>query len=680
MSGHTSPRSPTSLGRTDSRSSIENRISTSPSSTDIPTLGQTTLRDPDSGSPPPLNAENDNQGADPRVEAPRILARRDVAALIINKMIGTGIFTGPYTVLVNTRSKRVAMALWVLGLAYTILSMIMYLEYARKLPFTGGELVYLDDVFSGQRLWAYTLYAFYFVFVYTTCTNAMQFANQTMLASNGKGTVGKDDNMDMRLVRFLAITATTAICLLLYLSESKSRWLNRATAAAKLLLLVVIVGFGGAYINKHGAHTNDWGYSPVDGSPPTYHADWVVAFITVLFSFHGWENATLVTGEIPSFSVLRSGFILGVSSVGILYLVVACLFCVAFPEQKTPKNYAAAYFSVSTKDSAGEFSDTAGVATAILIAISAIGSMISVAYTSVRVKQCIGWAGILPWSWFWRRSGPLRPKFSWHDVNENEQAVEYLLDQDPLTNRGTPEGGIVLHWIVTVVYICLTATQDKLQDAINFSGNLVVYGHFLIEGLVAVGFIWLDPVPVHTRLIGYPARNWLPADQRHPPPWMRQLRDRNVSSFQKLKHGILQTILGLVVLLFSFAVVIFDLFRRQGQIALGVTGGILVLASVYWAIFVQSDAIYEFLGFKLRKDVHGEDDHSDPSRRCHWCFDGSRHRHPHDSYEFFNEVEVCSTSRRTRFLHLIFGSGSHEEAFRRHLDSEQRRNGTPLQE
>lgn len=159
---------------------------------------------------------------------------------------------------------------------------------------------------------------------------------------------------------------------------------------------------------------------------------------------------------------------------------------------------------------------------------------------------------------------------------------------------------------------------------------------------------------------------------------MRQLRDENFSSFQKLKHEILQTILGLVVLLFSFAVVIFYLFRRQGQIDFGVTGGILVLASVYWAIFAQSDAIYGFLGFKLRKNVHGEDDHSDPSRRCHWCFDGSRHRHPHDSYIFFNEVEVCSTRRRTRFLYFIFGSGSHEEAFRRHLESEQRRNGTPF--
>lgn len=131
----------------------------------------------------------------------------------------------------------------------------------------------------------------------------MQFANQTMLASNGKGTVDNNDNMDTRLVRFLAITVTTAICLLLYLSEAKSRWLNRATAAAKLVLLVVIVCFGGAYINKHGAHTNDWGRRSDNESTPTNHADWVVAFITVLYSFHGWENATLVC-FVPSASQL----------------------------------------------------------------------------------------------------------------------------------------------------------------------------------------------------------------------------------------------------------------------------------------------------------------------------------------------------------------------------------------
>lgn len=58
---------------------------------------------------------------DPRVEAPRTLTERDVAALIINKMIGTGVFTGPYLVLSYTQNKAVAMTLWAVGFLYTLL-------------------------------------------------------------------------------------------------------------------------------------------------------------------------------------------------------------------------------------------------------------------------------------------------------------------------------------------------------------------------------------------------------------------------------------------------------------------------------------------------------------------------------------------------------------------------------
>lgn len=63
----------------------------------------------------------DASSADPRVDAPRTLTQSDVAALIINKMIGTGVFTGPYTVLMSTRSKSVSMGLWAVGFVYTIL-------------------------------------------------------------------------------------------------------------------------------------------------------------------------------------------------------------------------------------------------------------------------------------------------------------------------------------------------------------------------------------------------------------------------------------------------------------------------------------------------------------------------------------------------------------------------------
>jgi len=50
-----------------------------------------------------------------------ILDRWDVAALIINKVVGTGIFTGPPMVLLYTQNKVEAMLLWILGLMYTYL-------------------------------------------------------------------------------------------------------------------------------------------------------------------------------------------------------------------------------------------------------------------------------------------------------------------------------------------------------------------------------------------------------------------------------------------------------------------------------------------------------------------------------------------------------------------------------
>jgi hypothetical protein len=92
---------------------------------------------------------------------PRPLNWKDVAALIMNKMIGTGIYTNPPMVLLLTRSKGEALGLWFAGFVYTLiryvslssqrqlteyklLSMVIYLEYARRLPHTGGELIFVS--------------------------------------------------------------------------------------------------------------------------------------------------------------------------------------------------------------------------------------------------------------------------------------------------------------------------------------------------------------------------------------------------------------------------------------------------------------------------------------------------------------------------------------------------------
>lgn len=61
----------------------------------------------------------------PRAPLPaRPLTRWDVASLIINKMVGTGIFTAPPTVLLMARSPGLAFALWILGFLYTIIRFV----------------------------------------------------------------------------------------------------------------------------------------------------------------------------------------------------------------------------------------------------------------------------------------------------------------------------------------------------------------------------------------------------------------------------------------------------------------------------------------------------------------------------------------------------------------------------
>lgn len=73
---------------------------------------------------PALDDDNASVVAAPviiRKETRRDLHALDVACLIINKMVGTGIFAGPFSVLQATNNKRIAIVLWIIGFVYTLL-------------------------------------------------------------------------------------------------------------------------------------------------------------------------------------------------------------------------------------------------------------------------------------------------------------------------------------------------------------------------------------------------------------------------------------------------------------------------------------------------------------------------------------------------------------------------------
>lgn len=125
----------------------------------------------------------------------------------------------------------------------------------------------------------------------------MYFAAQILLAASAKTRL-QDIDLDERVLRFLAVVITTVVCLVLYLSSAKSRILNRLTAAAKVSLLFIICVFGCYYLSRKGhmfSCRENWNLPTRNGE-----SSWQTAIITILFSFHGWENATLVCVASPS--------------------------------------------------------------------------------------------------------------------------------------------------------------------------------------------------------------------------------------------------------------------------------------------------------------------------------------------------------------------------------------------
>lgn len=84
----------------------------------------------------------------------RPLGTWDVAALIMNKMIGAGFFTTPGIVLSLTGSKWITIILWILGGIYSLISFSIYLEYGLTFKFNGGDLIYVSS--TSDHLFQFT--------------------------------------------------------------------------------------------------------------------------------------------------------------------------------------------------------------------------------------------------------------------------------------------------------------------------------------------------------------------------------------------------------------------------------------------------------------------------------------------------------------------------------------------
>ncbi|KAI9685318.1 MAG: hypothetical protein M1822_004691 [Bathelium mastoideum] len=241
----------------------------------------------------------------------------DVGALIFNKMVkplissrwqdvtklakvGTGIFTTPGAVLLSTKSKGLSIGLWFVGGIYSLICLVIYLEYAIALPFNGGELIYLNEIYYVPDMLVTILYAGVFIAMANTAGNAFAFAKFTLIAAQriGNEPTATEADMDAKLspalVRFVAISIVTAICFLHFTWSRLGLFLNKAFALYKIALCLAIFIAGVAAWNKpNSGVSGPENFGEVHGGG----INGLAALITIFYAYEGWENATYVSGN-----------------------------------------------------------------------------------------------------------------------------------------------------------------------------------------------------------------------------------------------------------------------------------------------------------------------------------------------------------------------------------------------
>ncbi|HET7307683.1 MAG TPA: amino acid permease [Gammaproteobacteria bacterium] len=202
-------------------------------------------------------------------------------AILVGAVIGSGIFRVPSVVALNTGSLSGIAAVWIVGGAIALFGSLSIAELSALYPGTGGIYVYLREVY-GRPL------AFLFGWMWLL-TEPIAWAALALVFAEYLASVVP-----------MSLTATHGVAALIILVVGAAQYRSVALGAAiqnvstvgKVLALVALSIVIFALSSSGGAYTQPTLITH------TSTAGWGVALIAVLWAYDGWQNLTLIAGEI----------------------------------------------------------------------------------------------------------------------------------------------------------------------------------------------------------------------------------------------------------------------------------------------------------------------------------------------------------------------------------------------
>ncbi|PRT57032.1 High-affinity methionine permease [Wickerhamiella sorbophila] len=396
----------------------------------------------ETGNPPP-----ENRGVI-TPEGQRSIGMVSAIFLILNRIIGTGIFATPATIYSLAGSVGLSLILWAVGSLIALSGLMVYMEWGSQIPKNGGEKNYLEYFYRKPKFLALCCYAAYAFLLGWAASNSVVFGEYILVAAGKEVTRWNQ--------RGIGVACLTFSFLLHGTFKRAGLALQNVLGLFKLVVIgmMIIIGFvalgGGGGIKETGNFHDS--FTNTADSTSGYGV--VMALYNIIWSFVGYSNANYALAEAKNPNrILKYAAPTALISVAILYMLVNIAYFAVVPldiMKSSGRIVAAEFFRVV-------WGEKGAKALSVFVALSALGNVLAVIYSQGRIVQELGREGVLPFSQLWATSRPFN----------------------------TPFMGLFEHWGVSMIILL----APPPGDAYNFILNLISYPLSVVNAAVSFGLI-----------------------------------------------------------------------------------------------------------------------------------------------------------------------------------------------
>jgi APA family basic amino acid/polyamine antiporter len=290
-------------------------------------------------------------------ELPRVLGGSHAMAIVVGTIIGSGIFLVPSEMMNAVGSSGLVYLAWVVGGLLSLFGAMTYAELGSMMPYAGGEYVYLRGAYGDRTgfLYMWTWFAVAKPASIASVTSGLARTLGIFAAFHWLDTQAVGGPLPVMWSQIFAIGMTWLITGLNYLGIKKAGDFQVVFTVLKALLILVVVGF--CFSSSLGS----WGNFATSLPHATGGVNgFMIALIATLWAYDGWNDLTMVAGEVkqPERN-LPFALIGGLFVVGVLFMATNAAIQFILP---------AAQIAASPRPAVAALSVVAGPAGAALVA------------------------------------------------------------------------------------------------------------------------------------------------------------------------------------------------------------------------------------------------------------------------------------------------------------------------